>query len=133
MSYCKEKMQKRYSACINAEKMRKISGTPEYQYLEALNRNIAEYNANRGPNDPRRMPRHSYWEFSEEIRGRSTGGGLDWFLYRKEILHDIRHVETSCISYWNPAHGPPKRTDPCAQTSKIRDRIFQLIPLRPRR
>ena len=36
----------------------------------------------------------------------------------------VRHMETSCIHYWNPAHGPPKRTDPCAQTSKIRNRIF---------
>ena len=45
----------------------------------------------------------------------------------------VRHMGTPCIHYWIPAHGPPKRTDPCAQTSKIRDRIFQLIPLRPRR
>ena len=79
-----EKIQRMHQRRENA----KIPGTPEYQYLEALNRNIAEYNANRGPNDPRRMPRRPYWEFSEEIRGRSTGGGLDWFLYRKEILHD---------------------------------------------
>ena len=46
---------------------------------------------------------------------------------------NVRHMETPCTQYWIPAHGPPKRTDPCAQTSKIRDRIFQLIPLRPRR
>ena len=51
----------------------------------------------------------------------------------KDMARIVRHMETSCIHHWNPAHGPPKRTDPCAQTSKIRDRIFQLIPLRPRR
>lgn len=66
-----EKIQRMHQCRENA----KIPGTPEYQYLEALNRNIAEYNANRGPNDPRRMPHCPYWEFSEEIKGRVLGEG----------------------------------------------------------
>ena len=44
----------------------------------------------------------------------------------------VKHIGSSCIHYWIPAHRPPERTDPCAQTSKIQSRIFQLIPLRPR-
>lgn len=79
-----EKVQRRYQCGENA----KIRGTQEYEYLEGINRNIAEYNANWGPDNPCHMPHGPYWEFTEEIRGRSTGGGLDWFLYCKEILHD---------------------------------------------
>ncbi|KAG0638845.1 hypothetical protein HOY80DRAFT_1001491 [Tuber brumale] len=54
-----------------------ILGTEEYNYLQALNRNIARYNTNHGPNKPRHMPRCSYWEFGEEIHGRSTRWSLD--------------------------------------------------------
>ena len=43
----------------------------------------------------------------------------------------VRHMETPCTHNWILVHRPPKRTDPCAQTSKIHDHIFQLIPLRP--
>ena len=31
-----------------------IPGTEEHAYIQALNREIDQYNANRGPNDPRR-------------------------------------------------------------------------------
>jgi len=65
-----------------------IPGTEEHTYVQAINRGIDEYNANRGPNDPRRLHRGPYWEFKEEVRGRSTGGGMDWFLYRKHVLQE---------------------------------------------
>lgn len=34
------------------------------------------------------MRRRPEWEFGEEIRERSDGGGMDWFLYRKHVLHE---------------------------------------------
>ncbi|RPA99394.1 hypothetical protein L873DRAFT_1789727 [Choiromyces venosus 120613-1] len=58
-----------------------IPGTEEYLYLQALNWNIAEYNANCSPHEPHRIPRRPFWEFGEKIQKRSSGGGLDWFLY----------------------------------------------------
>ena len=39
----------------------------------------------------------------------------------------VRHMETPCIRYWNSVHGTLKRTESCAQTSKIHNCIFQLI------
>ena len=65
-----------------------IPGTEEHAYIQALNREIDQYNANHGTNDPRRQHRRPYWEFKEEVRGRSAGGGMDWFLYRKHALQE---------------------------------------------
>jgi len=65
-----------------------IPGTAEFEYLQALNRNIDNYNAHRGPNEPRRLHRRPYWEFGEETCNRSTGWGMDWFLYREHVLQE---------------------------------------------
>ncbi|KAG0642758.1 hypothetical protein HOY80DRAFT_998276 [Tuber brumale] len=65
-----------------------IPGTEKYEYLQALNRNIDFFDANRGPTEPRRLHRHPYWEFRAETRCGITGGGMDWFLCRKHSLHE---------------------------------------------
>ena len=65
-----------------------ISDTAEHPYIKALNREIDRYNANRGPNAPSCQHRRQYWEFIEEAQGRSAGGGMDCFLYRKHVLQE---------------------------------------------
>ncbi|RPA97260.1 hypothetical protein L873DRAFT_1771670 [Choiromyces venosus 120613-1] len=81
-----------------------IPGTEEYLYLQALNRNIAEYNANCSPHEPHHIPRRPFWEFGEKIQKRSLGGGLDWFLYRESILHQCLYPFIEAIQTQTGRH-----------------------------
>ena len=43
----------------------------------------------------------------------------------------VRHMEAPSIHYWNPAHGPPKRTDPVHRPPKYATVFFNSYPCGP--
>ncbi|PUU79790.1 hypothetical protein B9Z19DRAFT_1124650 [Tuber borchii] len=54
-----QKQKHQEEMCANARTL----GTEEYKILEAINADIRNYNENRLPNEPRRMPRCPEWVF----------------------------------------------------------------------
>lgn len=65
----------------------RIPGSNEYQILQEINNRIQQDAAATGQ---RRMPRRPEWEFKEELFNRGGGnGGIDWLLYREQILRPI--------------------------------------------
>ena len=65
----------------------KVSGTREHKVLSEINANIHALDAiDPLPSGRKRMLRRPEWEWGFKPKTRTSEGGIDWFLYWKEIL-----------------------------------------------